>query len=407
MKIAYVTSRYPVLTETFVAREIQEVVDLGHDVLACQLRPAWNYREATAMRSDSVRIVKWNWNVFSMLWANLCALAGRPGPYLDCVRDMVRAFGRISRIGHVVYILLVSAWIARTLSREKIDHIHCHFLRTEAVGGMWIARLMGKRFSVTEHTKFLYPARSLSLRAINDAAFLVADIGEVREMLNELSGEKGCPIHFVRNGIKLGDLPLRTPGGPHDNPPPTLLAIGRLCDYKGFDILIQACARLEQKGIPFRCRIIGEGPERPLLEKLRADLQLDEKVDLPGEVTFSELRTEYDRAAVLVVPSRGTEFTDGLPTVAIEALAMGIPTVATRWAGIPDLIIDGETGLLAEPNSIPSLAEKVGEMLTKKEQWSGFASRGRKIIEDEYDLSANVKRLVAHWEEAVKECVHR
>jgi len=407
MNIAYVTSRYPALTETFVAREIQEVSDLGHKVSVCQVRPTWRYKQLPGMNPENVRIIRWNWNFFSLLWANLHVLATRPAAYLKCLMDMVRSYARISRILHVTYILLVSAWIARRLARENIDHIHCHFLRTEAVGGMWVARMLRKNFSVTEHTKFLYPARSLSLRAINDAAFLVADIKEVRDMLHELSGRNGCPIHFIRNGIKLGDLQVRSADGPHNSGIPTLLAIGRLCDYKGFDILIRACAKLVEKGIAFRCRIIGNGPDRAELEKLRDDLQLKEKVELPGEVTFSELRTEYDRAAILVVPSRGTELTDGLPTVAIEALAMGIPVIATRWAGIPDLIIDGETGFLAEPNSVSSLAGKIDEMLAGRDSWSRLASNGRKIIEEEYDLSANVRRLVSYWENAKNEYSNR
>lgn len=294
--------------------------------------------------------------------------------------------------------ILVSAWIAKRLDCEDIDHIHCHFLYTGAVGAMWVARLMGKKYSVTAHTTVLYDSRSLAIRAVKDAAFLIADIKVVHEMLLELSGDDGCPVHFIRNGIKFDDLAKRTDRKTENDKIPVLLSIGKLWDKKGFDILIQACEILVKNNIAFKCRIVGNGQERPKLEKMCRDLRLEGKVTFVGALSFPELKLEYENADILVMPSKKTEQgSDGLPTVCIEALAMGIPTVATRWAGIPDLIIDHETGLLAEPNDVKSLADNLEELLRNRDLWDQFALNGRKVVEKEYDLIKNTSLLVSYW----------
>ena len=181
-----------------------------------------------------------------------------------------------------------------------------------------------------------------------------------------------------------------------------ILAVGSLLHLKGFHILISACAELDKMGVCFLCKIIGEGVERGNLETKIENLQMTDKVQLPGYRTIDELFEEYTNASVFVMPSVPSSIgTDGLPTVIIEAMAAGLPVVATRHAGIPDLVIDGETGLLVNPGDISSLADAIKEMISNKELYSKFAVQGRQKVENEFDLKKNNKIRIELIEAAV------
>jgi glycosyltransferase involved in cell wall biosynthesis len=128
----------------------------------------------------------------------------------------------------------------------------------------------------------------------------------------------------------LDDFPIRIAPSPHYSER-ILLAVGALIDKKGFDILLKACGLLKQRRLAFKCRIIGEGPERVRLESLVRALSLEDVVEIPGSLPFSGLKKEYSQAALFVMPSKVTpNDSDGLPTVLIESMALSCG-VATAW----------------------------------------------------------------------------
>lgn len=201
-------------------------------------------------------------------------------------------------------------------------------------------------------------------------------------------------VYIIRNGLNLADFSFREPDAKPPNPP-VILAIGSFLDPKGFDILIQACGRLQHQGIPFICRIIGDGEERPRLERLVQDLGLGGVVQMPGAFPFEQLKAEFLGATVFAMPSKDSpDGSDGLPTVLIESMAFGLPVVATRKAGIPDLVRDGETGLLVEPNDTDSLATGLASLLGDEELRSRLCQGGRKLVEQEFDIHKSVSQLL-------------
>jgi len=170
-----------------------------------------------------------------------------------------------------------------------------------------------------------------------------------------------------------------------------------LVSKKGFDVLIKACGELKKKGEPFRCVIAGDGPERARLESAVSTLDLQDCVELPGSIPQNHLAERYYlQASVLVQPSVVDEDgdQDGIPTVILEALAMGLPVVATDVSGIAEAVIPGETGLLVQPGDAPALADAIRDLLSDRALVGALSRRGRELAEHRFDLQQNVKVLI-------------
>jgi glycosyltransferase involved in cell wall biosynthesis len=174
--------------------------------------------------------------------------------------------------------------------------------------------------------------------------------------------------------------------------------VGRLVEKKGFDLLVRACARLRDRGVDYTCKIIGGGPQHGVLSQLINELELGNHVCLVGPVPFEEVKGYYRQASLLVMPSRISprdQDRDGLPNVIIEAMATGVPVVATELAGIPDLVIPNQTGLLVPPEDVTELAGAMQELLENDGFRMRLACAGRARVEQEFDLAASVQKLEA------------
>jgi glycosyltransferase involved in cell wall biosynthesis len=176
-----------------------------------------------------------------------------------------------------------------------------------------------------------------------------------------------------------------------------LLAAGRLVEKKGFDTLVSACAELRRRGVAFTCLIFGTGPLLGALRRQVAASGLDGVVELSGWAAPHQLLDEMDRAAVLAMPSRVTRGgdRDGIPNVVLEAMAAGLPVVATNVSGIPEAVIPEETGLLVEPADVRALADAIERALTDAQLSAALGSRARRRIREEFTLDVASRRLAA------------
>jgi glycosyltransferase involved in cell wall biosynthesis len=170
-------------------------------------------------------------------------------------------------------------------------------------------------------------------------------------------------------------------------------AIGRLSTEKGFDVLIRAVHRLLQGGLDIELLIIGEGDERPRLEALIAELGLTQRARLLGyRVDVRDLCETMDLLAL-------SSYREGLPNVLLEAMALEVPVVATRIAGIPQLIQSGENGLLVEPGDVNALANAIGQLLRTPELRMQFCRVGRSTIEAGYSFAARMDKVRALYDD--------
>jgi colanic acid/amylovoran biosynthesis glycosyltransferase len=198
-------------------------------------------------------------------------------------------------------------------------------------------------------------------------------------------------VHVVRCGIPTEDWAAR----PRRPEPGLVLSVGALREKKGHHVLVDAVARLRDRGVDLRCDIVGEGAERPRLEADIARLGLTDRVRLLGARSPEETRELYDRAEVFAlacVVARNGDL-DGVPIVLMEAMMSGVPCVSTRLSGIPELVDDGRSGLLAEPEDAEGLADRLERLLRSEEERRRVGEEGRRRALERCDVRKNAAGL--------------
>jgi colanic acid/amylovoran biosynthesis glycosyltransferase len=203
----------------------------------------------------------------------------------------------------------------------------------------------------------------------------------------------------IYNGL---DLRRFQSNGAASDEPPLVLAVGRLIEKKGFDVLIRACALLRADGVGFHCVIVGKGELADDLQRLVSAFDLDQHVELAGPLPREKLLELFPRASVVAAPcvvgSDGNR--EGLPTVLTEAMALKVPVVATPVTGIPELVEDERTGLLVPERDPPALAGAIRRLIEEPETARRLAAAGRARVERDFDLQANVRELRTLFEAA-------
>lgn len=229
-------------------------------------------------------------------------------------------------------------------------------------------------------------------KKLRDAAFAVSISDFDRDDLVARTSERWrAKIHVVRCGIDVAaweDLDRRPEPG-------RVLSVGALREKKGHHVLVEACARLRDEGLDLRCEIVGEGPERPRLERRIAELDLGDRVRLRGSLSPEETRDRYRRAEVFalacVVAANGD--LDGVPIVLMEAMMAGVPPVSTALSGIPELIEDGRSGLLAAPGDAVDLADGLRRLLTDAPRREAVGRAAAERARELCDADRNALRM--------------
>ncbi len=377
---------------TFVLREASELRALGINVLLVQLRPVTGRMSMTGFGDLAPHVLRLPWLSLDTIKAIAFYCRQQPRRVLSYLRLLMHAASQPANLAKMAYVLVASMRTAYSCRDKGIQHVRAHFIHTEALAARFVGGFLRVPFSVTAHTVVLHFPRSVIVEIIRESAFVVADTQQVWAFLRAL----GAPIehlHLIRNGVRLDEFPFRSSQAASDLP--VILAAGYLIPKKGFHVLLRACAVLQERGVRFRCVLIGDGIERGRLASLREQSGLDGQVEMLGYLAFAQLKDWYYRATVFVIPSvlPSDGSSDGLPTVAIEALACGVPVVGTDTAGIPEAVIDGVTGLIAPPNASEALASRVEALLSQEDLRERLVQEGRRLIESEFNLQQNSRRL--------------
>ena len=393
-RIAYLLKMYPRFSETFIVSEIRELERQGLPLHIYSLKKPDDGKFHAEVSRVQARVT---YLPESPLLA--------PGAYRDAHRQVfrwdpvryTRLLGAVlkrrrrSALKHFLY----AGYLAPRMRAQQIGHIHAHFASVSTSVALHLHRLTGISYSFTAHAKDIYTdsvKHSDLRRKIESARFVVTVSDYNREYLSSLS--QAGRVLRIYNGL---DLAQFCPNGTVRQDPPLVLAVGRLVEKKGFDDLIRACDLLRDHGCRFKCRIVGKGPLEGRLQSLIRGLRLEECVALTGPMPREALLDWYPRAAVLVAPcivgSDGNR--DGLPTVLIEAMALGTPVVSTDVTGIPELVQDGRTGLLVPQRNPVALADAIQRILTDDRRARDLAQAGRERVERDFDLAANVAQLRA------------
>jgi colanic acid/amylovoran biosynthesis glycosyltransferase len=399
MRIAYLGRILPCISETFVIREMATLRRRGLDVRAFSIHPpeAIDNPEIPNLVQEVEVLVR---PLLPIFWlAHLYFALFFSARYWGCLRDYVlRDPGHQGHRWRRWQYFAISPYTAWRLRSLQIDHVHGHMANVPATIAMMAARLAGISFSFTLHSYYdTYLDNLLFPEKLTAAAAVVSVSRYYLDMLPRRYPEAAkVKIDVVRCGI---DPESYVPQPHPRNDPPLLVSVARLTDTKGLPTLIQACGILRDQGVPLQCRIIGDGPDLEDLQKLIAQLQLQDRVFLVGSRQPPEVKAAYREADLMSLPccySRDPRWFnnhDCIPYVLMESMAMGLPVISTRLGGIPELIQDGETGLLVEPEDPEGLAVAIARIL-KDEDWARrLAQAGRKFVMQEFGADRNAQRL--------------
>lgn len=296
----------------------------------------------------------------------------------------------------------VVAPLVRLCRDENVRIWHGHDYKSNALG-LWVRRFHPMRLVTTVHgwvqrtwrTPLYYRIDRWSLRHY-DAVVCVSE-----DLYAQCcaGGVPGSRCHLIPNGVdatafrrKLDRETARAEG--NGSPGEFLLgAAGRLSAEKGFDVLIRAVAELVRREVPVSLWIAGEGAARPALEQLIHQLGLQQRVRLLGHL--SDLKPFYQALDVFVLSS----LREGLPNVVLEAMALEVPVVATRVAGVPSLISPEDNGLLVDSGSVDQLTALIQRAYTEPKRRAGWGQAGRRTVETSYSFAGRMRRMVAVYQQ--------
>jgi glycosyltransferase involved in cell wall biosynthesis len=394
---AYLVSRFPKVTETFIVRELLELERQGVPV---ELFAVVHEREPVTQpeMAPLAERAHYGWPPGrDLLLSQLFWLRRAPRRY---ARVWARALlGNIRSprfLVRALFVVPVGAHFARQMQRLGIRHVHAHWVTHPALAALVIKQLTGIPYSIRPHAKDLYVDQTMLGEKISEAEFVATISDYNRRFLAQRYGESAAAKTVViRYGV---DTELFHRGDRLQRGADTefhVVCIASLQEYKGHPYLIAACAELVRRGVPLQCSLVGEGEERRALESMIHSLGLEDRVHLLGRQTSSSVRELLDAADVMVLPSivarDGTM--EGLPNAIIEALAMEVPVVTTAISGIGELVEDGRNGLLVPERDTDALVEAIARLYSAPEERRAMGRAGRESVVEAHDLQRNVATL--------------
>lgn len=395
LRVGYVLKKYPRLSETFILDEILGLEAARAEVSVYSLRLPDDGR----FHADVSRVrgpVRYLPEFGSVPTLEAFRTAGELG--IDPGR-LSRALRFVDRVetGRRAPLLIQGLHLAGWAVRDGIGHLHAHFM-TVAAQTAYLAHLFtGIPFTVTAHAKdiYRYTVDREMFREVAAAARAVVTVCRANHpAIERLLGSSGGRIEVVYNGVALDELGAG-PAGTRD--PNLILAVGRLVEKKGYHVLLEACRALADRGVDFHCVVAGEGDQRERLEADRARLGLEDRVQLAGAAPRDRVMDWMRSARVLAAPCLTADDgnRDALPTVALEALALGLPVVSTPVGGIPEIVDHGVDGLLVPEGDAVALAEALDRLLADDVLWARMSRAGPAKAALRFDRRRNLPRLIA------------
>jgi len=398
MRLGYLYSRYPVISQTFCDAEMLALERLG-----IELEIGSVYPPLTSLRHEHISGLRASVRYappqeILKIWEKDAKTTGKwPGALVDQhERKYGPSFKAEQRARNALY-------FADLFARNCVDHFHVHFANRAAHTAIFLKEISKIPFSVTAHGQDFMKdlGNDDLLREICAAAeFVAAETDYSRELLCQRCPDSTRKIYRVYNGIDLEFFSVLYPSTA--NPVPRIISVGRLVAFKGFENLIDACGELARRGLDFNCEIIGAGPLRDDLQATIDALMLSPRVKLLGSLSqgavIEKLRVADIFALASVTDRQGAS--DVFPTVIIEAMAVARPVISTRLAGIPELVAHGETGLLVAPGDTSALAQALEELIRDPGLRSRYGRAGRARIEQHFRIEHTVAPLLQRFETA-------
>jgi glycosyltransferase involved in cell wall biosynthesis len=401
-RIAYLLKKFPRLSETFILNELLGLEDRGVELRVFSRRTPDDeprHPELARLRAEIEELPQ---RPELDPWSELFTHAHDPQELLTAMGPLVsevRAWNH-PRTGKLIGEAL---WMRRRCAELGIDHLHVHFATDSAVVALLCKLLGGPTYSITAHAKDIYretvdPAMLSRLVAGSEFTVTVCD-ANVRSMSEKLTGEARAKLRRLYNGIHLDAF---APGNAI-RAEARILSVGRLVEKKGFDVLVDSLAELLSRGVAFEALLVGDGEEREAIQARIAERGLADRVRLLGALPQDEVRSLLATSTVFCLPCVVGEDgnRDALPTVLIESLAAGLPCISTPVTGVPEILGDGDAGVLVPERDPLATADALETLLADAEARRRIATAGWDRALELFDVRRTTTTL-AEW---LRECL--
>ena len=400
LRVAYMTGEYPRASDTFIQREVAALRVMGTRVETFSVRrPAHRENvgpEQQAERDRTFYVLPAR--PLELVRAHAGLIVKSPGRYVWALRLALRTRPPgLRALARQFAYFAEAAVVAREMRRRDLPHLHNHFSNSSCSVAMLAAEMGGFTFSFTMHgpAEFFEPHRWRIDEKARRSAFVACISHFCRSQAMVFARECDWPkLHIVHCGVMPADF---TPPAPHRGPGTRLLFVGRLATVKGLPVLLDALAEIVRDRPGVTLTLAGDGPDRESLTAQAQRLGIDANVRFLGYQSQTQVRQLLGETDVFVMAS----FAEGVPVVLMEAMAAGVPVVATRVAGVAELVDDGVSGFLVPAGDAASLARQVAALLADPDLRNRFAAAGRAKVEREFDVTTEAAKLHRLLREAV------
>ena len=400
MRLGYLYSRYPVLSQTFCDMEMLALERQGFDLTVGSIHPpltSIRHPHAGQLRAPVHYAPP---QPILRLWEEKARREERwPGALLEShnrkygagVKAPIRARN--------------ASYFAELFQRRQVEHFHVHFANRAAHTALFLKAMANIPFSITAHGQDFMAdlGNDDLLREIcNEAKFVAVETDYSRELMMARCPNAANKIHRVYNGMDLTNF-LDPSASASNGGPIQILSVGRLVAFKGFEYLIEACEQLRQRSLQFRCEIVGDGPLRKSLQQHIDELRLGSLVTLAGALPQDCVLEKLQRCDIFALASTTAEngASDIFPTVIMEAMASARPVVSTELAGIPEAVVDKETGLLVPAGESGLFADALEALGRNPELRTRYGAAGRARVEQHFQVETTVRPFLNLLEEGM------
>lgn len=395
-RVGYVLKMYPRFSETFIVHEIlqQEAAGTHVEIFSLRLPIDGRFHEALARVQAPVTYLSREHKA-SLFWSALREAAREVPTITDHLEELLAAPEDEA---------LAAVELAGAIRRSGLEHLHAHFGSIAAEVARLAARLTGITYSFTAHAKDIFhedvvPAELATKLREAHTAVTVSEFNKAH--LRTEFGPDAAGVVRLYNSVDLEAFPFATKG--ETSGPARIAAVGRLVEKKGFGDLVTAVAALVDEGRDVHLDLVGTGPlEAALTEQVR-ELGLTDHVTMRGALPQTSVREIVADASVFAAPcvigADGNR--DGLPTVLLEALALGTPAVSTPVTGIPEIVRHEETGLLVPESDPTALAAALARTLDDPAGSAERSRAARALLEADFDFRDHAVTLQGIFREAI------
>jgi len=386
--IAYISSSPITHRESFTFNEVNEINRAGLKIVIFALRNTPKCGNELDKMTEYTNLFSWN-----TLKAHIGYLFRFPIRYFKTILGVLRTDSLKS-----FYIFIKSVPIAKRIKELNIIHIHSPWASSGATACWIISKLIHTPFSFTAHAWDLFCGGKILKEKMREASFIIAISDYNKKYIIDKFGIEYAPkIHVIHCGVDLNEFTLENKKPKRKN----ILSIATFTEKKGTEYLLRAIKLLKDNGNNFEVVISGvctDRKEKQYKRKLESYIKendLQDNISIIEKPDRKQIRSLMRESALFVLPSIIAENgdRDGIPVVLMEAMASGLPVVSTRVSGIPELVIDNESGILANPGNLVDLADKMLYLLADSALQNRLKENARKKIEEEFDVLKNSNLL--------------